>query len=105
MRKSSRTRREFFLLIYLHGFGRPTELNKHTKEQFTSFFMETPQVHIGQIIKQKLKEQGRTAVWLAQQIPCTHNHVFKIFRKHALSTDLLQRISHILDYNFFQHFE
>ncbi|MBQ9435259.1 MAG: helix-turn-helix transcriptional regulator [Bacteroidales bacterium] len=66
--------------------------------------MKDQQIPIGHIIKQKLKEQGRTAAWLARQIPCSPNHIFKIFRKHALSTDLLQRISSILDYNFFQHY-
>ncbi|MBR4219182.1 MAG: helix-turn-helix transcriptional regulator [Bacteroidales bacterium] len=67
--------------------------------------MKDQQIPIGHIIKQKLKEQGRTAAWLARQIPCSSNHIFKIFRKYTLSTDLLQRISRILDYNFFQHFE
>ena len=68
--------------------------------------METDNtVHIGSIIRQKLQEQGRSAAWLAKQIPCTRNNVFKIMRKPHISTDLLLRISKILDYNFFNCFD
>ena len=67
--------------------------------------MEVPQkIHIGQIIQDKLREQGRTATWLAKQIPCSKNHIYKILSKSSINTDLLQRISQILDYNFFQTF-
>jgi len=61
-------------------------------------------IHIGAQIKSKLKEQGRTTVWLASQIPCTPNHLYKIYANPSISTDLLIRISNILDYNFFEDF-
>ena len=62
------------------------------------------EVHIGKAIKAKLKEQGRTTVWLASQIPCTPNHLYKIYANPSISTDLLIRISKILEYNFFAEF-
>ena len=62
------------------------------------------EVHIGQAIKAKVREQGRTSAWLARQIPCTPNHLYKIYSKSAISTDLLVRISKILGYNFFEDF-
>jgi len=61
-------------------------------------------IHIGQIIKEKLHQQGRTAHWLADQIPCTRTHIYKIFKTPNINTELLLRISDILEYNFFQHF-
>jgi hypothetical protein len=51
-----------------------------------------------------LKEQGRTTVWLAKQIPCTPNHLYKVYANASINTDLLKRISEILDYNFFGEF-
>ena len=60
------------------------------------------EVHIGNRIKAVLKEQGRTTVWLAKQIPCTPNHLYKVYANASINTDLLKRISEILDYNFLE---
>ena len=65
---------------------------------------EIREIHIGKLIKAKMKEQGRTNVWLARQIPCSPNHLYKVYAKPAINTDLLKRISRILDYNFFEDF-
>ncbi len=62
------------------------------------------EVHIGNRIKAVLKQQGRTTVWLARQIPCTPNHLYKVYANASINTDLLKRISEILDYNFFGEF-
>ncbi len=61
-------------------------------------------VHIGNRIKAVLKQQGRTSVWLASQIPCTPNHLYKVYANATINTGLLKRISDILDYNFFEDF-
>ena len=75
------------------------------RNNFHAFFMtEINDIHIGMRIKAKLKEQGRTTVWLATQIPCTPNHLYKVYAKPSINTDLLKRISQILDYNFFEDF-
>lgn len=58
-------------------------------------------LHIGHFIRNKLQEQGRTVTWLARQIPCTRNHIYKIFQKPTIDTALLLRISCVMDYNFF----
>ncbi len=95
-----------FVLIIVNGLPEPFVPDKCTKEAVHVFFMETVhEIHIGRIIRQKLQEQGRSAAWLAKQIPCTRNNVFKIMRKSHISTDLLLRISKILDYNFFDCFD
>ena len=73
--------------------------------KFHAIFMtEIKEVHIGKRIKAKLKEQGRSTVWLAAQIPCSPNHLYKVYAKPNINTDLLKRISIILGYNFFEDF-
>ena len=48
-----------------------------------------------------MKEQGRSARWLAERIPCERTNVYNIFKRESIDLDLLSRISKILNYNFF----
>ncbi|WP_286044059.1 hypothetical protein [Xylanibacter rodentium] len=57
-------------------------------------------MHIGNRIKEVLGEKGRTAIWLASQIPCERSNVYHIFRREDINVKLLCRISAILGYNF-----
>ena len=57
---------------------------------------------IGKEIRRELKRQGRSGVWLARQLPCSNNHVYKLFSKKTMDADLLWRISDIMDVNFFR---
>ncbi|MDY6036845.1 MAG: XRE family transcriptional regulator [Paludibacteraceae bacterium] len=59
-------------------------------------------VFIGKEIRRELKRQGRSGVWLARQLPCSNNHVYKLFSKKTMDADLLWRISDIMDVNFFR---
>ena len=52
----------------------------------------------------KLKRDERSVSWLARQIPCTRNHVYKIFRKSSIDCALLLRISKAMQFNFFQYY-
>ena len=70
----------------------------------TLFMSKVRDVHIGNRIKTVLQQQGRTTVWLARQIPCTPNHLYKVYANGSINTDLLKHISNILDYNFFEDF-
>lgn len=58
-------------------------------------------IHIGQLIEQTLKEQGRTVTWFAGQLCCTRPNVYKIFKKDNIDIKLLVRISDILQVDFF----
>lgn len=71
-----------------------------------AFFMQSEiiEIHIGKLIRQKLKEQGRTVTWFAAQIPCTRKHAYRIFNNPNINTELLIRINAILDYNFFEYY-
>ena len=106
MRKFMPTGVDCFVLIIVNGLPEPFVSDEHNAKTVHVFFMETfHETHIGNIIRLKLQEQGRSAAWLAKQIPCTRNNVFKIMRKSHISTDLLLRISKILDFNFFNCFD
>ena len=58
-------------------------------------------MHIGEAIKQELERQDKTVVWLAEQIPCHRTHVYRIFEKSSIDTQLLMRISDVLNHDFF----
>ncbi len=61
-------------------------------------------IHIGHLIQAQLKADKRSVGWLAKQIPCTRNHVYKIFNKHSLDADLILKISVAMSFNFFQYY-
>ena len=60
--------------------------------------------HIGELIKEELHKQGRSNVWLAQQLSCNVRTVAKIFHKQTIDTQQLLQISRVLDYDFFKIF-
>lgn len=57
---------------------------------------------IGSLIRDRLKENGRTVTWFASQVFCTRTHAYKIFEKTNIDTELLMRISRVLDHDFFK---
>jgi len=59
-------------------------------------------MHIGQHIKEVMRQNGVTATQLAKDIYCTRPHIHKIFRKDNIDIALLQRISLALNHNFFK---
>lgn len=58
-------------------------------------------MHIGQHIKDVMRQQGVTATQLAKDICCTRPHIHKIFHKDNIDVALLWRISEALNYDFF----
>lgn len=59
-------------------------------------------IDIGEIIEQKLREQGRTKVWFAERLCYERGNIYRILQKESLDAVLLWRISLILNHNFFQ---
>lgn len=59
--------------------------------------------HVGQMIKAELDRQpkARTATWLAEQLHCKRTNVYNIFNRPSVDTALLERISRILEHDFF----
>lgn len=58
-------------------------------------------MHIGQILKEKLKEDGKSVVWLARELGCHRTNIYNLFDKYSIDTQLLERISIIMRHNFF----
>ena len=61
------------------------------------------ELHIGHLIQAQLKADKRSVGWLSREIGCTRNHVYKIFNKASLDSDLIFRISKAMNFNFFQY--
>lgn len=59
-------------------------------------------VHIGQLIKQEMKRQERTPVWLARKIHCQRPNIYYIYSQPSINTDLLVLISKALGVDFFK---
>ena len=58
--------------------------------------------HIGKMIKAELERQGRSVKWFEDQINRSHSACYDIFRSHDINTELLNKISKVLDHNFFK---
>ena len=58
-------------------------------------------LHIGNVIRDELRRQGRSASWLARALFCDRSNIYKLFKKNSLDTDLLLRISETMQTNFF----
>lgn len=63
---------------------------------------DTNDFHIGQLLKAELARQGRTATWLAKQVHCTPENIYKAYRSQWISMSLLFEICKALDYDFFK---
>lgn len=59
-------------------------------------------IHIGELIKEQMEVQGRTASWLAKSLSCTRINIYDIYKRNTIDTELLLKISQLLGYNFFQ---
>lgn len=90
------------MLIYLQSFGRLSELDKQN-ENSSRFFMEKD-IHIGNIIRQKLQEQERSGAWLARKLYTDSSNMSKILKRKHIDAGLLLRISLILGENLFDYY-
>lgn len=57
---------------------------------------------IGQRIKQELKRQGKTSVWLAEQLGCHRTNIYKVYDRASIDTAMLFHISMLLKVDFFK---
>ena len=60
--------------------------------------------HIGHLIKEELRNQGRTITWLAKQLGFSRQNTYKILNRNWIYSDILLKICNILDYDFFKCF-
>jgi hypothetical protein len=60
--------------------------------------------NIGLCIKGVLAEEGRSVSWLANQMGCTREYLYKVFNRTWISTDLLVSISEAMRHDFFKDY-
>ena len=60
-----------------------------------------PKIDIGKLIQEEMVRQERSVSWLARKLFCDRTNVYKIFKRTTIDTDLLMRISVVLDCDFF----
>jgi len=63
--------------------------------------MHKDEIHIGYLIKCKLKKERKSKRWLAENLDCCRTNVYKILAKPSIDTAQLQKISLVLRKNFF----
>lgn len=61
-------------------------------------------IHIGKIIEAELHRQGRSVTWFANRLYCDRTNIYSIFKRKSIDTELLLRISDVLDHNFFNYY-
>ncbi|MCE3280020.1 MAG: hypothetical protein K0S44_2211 [Bacteroidetes bacterium] len=61
-------------------------------------------IHIGKKIKEVLGESGLSVIEFAAKINRTRDVVYKIFGKENIDTALLQKISIVLEHDFFNYY-
>ena len=49
----------------------------------------------------KMKEKKKSVVWLANELGYSRINIYKIFDKRSIDSNILLRISTILDFDFF----
>lgn len=59
------------------------------------------QIHIGNLIREELRRQGRTNEWFAERIGVNIRTVNKVFLMPTIDTQRLYQISKVLDKDFF----
>ena len=59
-------------------------------------------MHIGTRIKQVLKEKHKPVTWLAKEINCERTNIYNVFSRKDISTAVLQRLSLVLEHDFFK---
>ena len=57
-------------------------------------------IHIGDIIKQKVEESPMTVTKFADRINCERTTVYHIFKQKSIDIDKLIKISEVLNYDF-----
>lgn len=61
-------------------------------------------IHIGNLIRDELRRQGHTNVWLADKMGVNIRTVNKIFLKQTMDTQQLLNISKTLETDFFSYY-
>jgi DNA invertase Pin-like site-specific DNA recombinase len=59
------------------------------------------EIYIGELIRQKLEENGQKVSWLAKKIHSDRCNLYRILKRKSIDTQLLWNISIVLRFDFF----
>lgn len=59
-------------------------------------------MHIGKRIKEIMEQKHRSVIWVSKQIACERTNVYNIFEREDINTNLLRKLSIILEHDFFK---
>ena len=91
-------------LFLLGAFGDAcltNELDNTRALLFSNTYNRPTAMHIGSKLREQLKQDGKSVVWLARELGCHRTNIYNLFDKYSIDTQLLARISIIMNYNFF----
>jgi len=58
-------------------------------------------IHIGSVIKKKVMENSMTIKEFAERVNCERTTVYDIFERRSIDSELLMKISGILNFDFY----
>ena len=61
-------------------------------------------IHIGKKIQERMKEDRRTARWLAEQIHCDRSNIYRIYQRQHIDIEQLVQICIHLNVDLFTHY-
>ncbi|MDR1758056.1 MAG: hypothetical protein LBR51_03720 [Bacteroidales bacterium] len=62
-------------------------------------------IHEGKLVKQRLKEEGRSITWLANKLCCHVRTIYKILSKKHITPDLMLQIATILEWHVYHVYD
>jgi len=67
--------------------------------------MAVKDFHIGKMIQERLKYEEHSVSWLARKLGCDRSNIYHIFDREHIDSELLLKLSVVLNYNFFELYE
>ena len=93
--------RVLFVLINLQRYSRAGKRKISSSRAVSRFYYFKMEIDIGQRIRQKLADDGRSIAWLAEKVNCNRSNMWKILQCKHIHSELLYEISVVLKEDFF----
>lgn len=58
------------------------------------------EIHIGKLIEEQMKKKKYSTAKLADALGCKRQNIYGIYKRKSIDTNLLVRISQLLEYDF-----
>jgi plasmid maintenance system antidote protein VapI len=62
-------------------------------------------IHIGKLIEEVFTERGLSGAAFARAINKTRQNIYPIFKSQSIDSELLCKISEVLNHDFFQYYQ